>query len=269
MPRAIGVRARDNRAMDMLTDPKAWLAFVTLLLLEVVLGIDNVIFISILAGKLPPAEQKKARTVGLGLALITRVLLLMSLSWLVKLTDPLVSPFGHELSGRDLILVVGGVFLLGKSTHEIHQKLEGEDGHASKKVRASFASVIVQILLLDIVFSLDSVITAVGTVDRLPIMVAAVLVATCIMMVASTTISDFVDRHPSVKVIALSFLLMIGFTLVVEGLDHHVPKGYVYFAMAFSMFVEILNIRMRKKRDGAASPVKLHAPYSERQPPVA
>ena len=259
-------QSRDNDAMDMLVDPKAWLAFVTLLLLEVVLGIDNVIFISILAGKLPPSEQKKARTTGLGLALITRILLLMSLSWLVKLTAPIVAPFGHELSGRDLILVVGGLFLLGKSTHEIHQKLEGEEGHSSKKVRASFASVIAQILLLDIVFSLDSVITAVGTVDRLPIMVAAVLVATCVMMVASSTISDFVDRHPSVKVLALSFLLMIGFTLVVEGLDHHVPKGYVYFAMAFSMFVEILNIRMRKKSD--ATPVKLVAPYSEREPPV-
>ena len=255
--------------MDLLVDPKAWLAFVTLLLLEIVLGIDNVIFISILAGKLPVAEQKKARRMGLGLALITRMLLLLSLSWLVKLTKPVISLFGHELSGRDLILVIGGIFLLGKSTHEIHQKLEGDDGHASKKVRASFASVIVQILLLDVVFSLDSVITAVGTVDRLPIMVAAVLVATGVMVVASSTISSFVDRHPSVKVLALSFLLMIGFTLIVEGLDHHVPKGYVYAAMAFSMFVEILNIRLRKK----TTVVKLHAPYSSRDgatpPPAA
>jgi predicted tellurium resistance membrane protein TerC len=247
--------------MDLLVDPKAWVAFVTLLLLEIVLGIDNVIFISILAGKLPEAEQKKARTTGLSLALITRVLLLLSLSWLVKLTEPLISPFGHELSGRDLILVIGGIFLIGKSTHEIHQKLEGEEGQASKKVRASFVSVILQILLLDVVFSLDSVITAVGTVDRLPIMVAAVLVATAVMVVASSTISGFVDRHPSVKVLALSFLLMIGFTLVVEGLDHHVPKGYVYAAMAFSMFVEILNIRMKKKQ---VDVVKLHAPYSTR-----
>ncbi len=251
--------------MDMLVDPKAWLAFVTLLVLEIVLGIDNVIFISILAGKLPAGEQKRARTTGLAFALITRVLLLMSLSWLVKLTEPIVALFGHELSGRDLILVLGGIFLIGKSTHEIHQKLEGEVGHASKKVRASFASVIFQILLLDVVFSLDSVITAVGTVDRLPIMVAAVLVATGVMIVASSTISSFVDRHPSIKVLALSFLLMIGFTLVVEGLDHHVPKGYVYFAMAFSMFVEILNIRMKKKHDA----VKLHEPYSEREPPLA
>ena len=251
-------------AMDLLTDPKAWLAFATLLLLEIVLGIDNVIFISILAGKLPENQQKKARQVGLALALITRILLLMSLSWLVKLTNPLVSPFGHELSGRDLILVIGGIFLIAKSTHEIHQKLEGEEGHASKKVGASFASVIVQILLLDIVFSLDSVITAVGTVDRLPIMVAAVIVATLVMILAASTIGGFVDKHPSVKVLALSFLLMIGFTLVVEGFEHHVPKGYVYAAMAFSMFVEILNIRMRKKTDGPA--VKLHEPYSTRNP---
>ena len=251
--------------MDMLVDPKAWLSFVTLLLLEVVLGIDNVIFISILAGKLPVEQQKKARQTGLGLALITRVMLLMFLSVLVKLTTPIWSPFGHELSGRDMILVVGGLFLLGKSTHEIHQKLEGEEGHASKKVKASFVSVIIQILVLDIVFSLDSVITAVGTVDRLPIMVAAVLVATGIMIVASGTISAFVDRHPSIKVLALSFLLMIGFTLIVEGFEHHVPKGYVYFAMAFSMFVEVLNIRMRKKREGQEPAVKLHEPYSSRQ----
>jgi predicted tellurium resistance membrane protein TerC len=191
-------------------------------------------------------------------------MLLMSLSWLVKLTSTLFAPFGHELSGRDLILIVGGLFLIAKSTHEIHQKLEGEEGHASNRVRASFVSVIVQILLLDIVFSLDSVITAVGTVDQLSIMVAAVVVATLIMIGASTSISGFVDRHPSIKVLALSFLLMIGFTLIVEGLDHHVPKGYVYFAMAFSMFVEMLNIKMRKKREA----VKLRAPYSSRQPDI-
>jgi predicted tellurium resistance membrane protein TerC len=252
--------------MEILADPKAWLAFVTLLLLEIVLGIDNVIFISILAGKLPPDQQKKARTTGLGLALITRVLLLLSLSWLVKLTSPLFAPFGHELSGRDLILVIGGIFLLGKSTHEIHDKLEGEEGHASKKVASSFWSVIVQILLLDVVFSLDSVITAVGTVDQLPVMVAAVLVATGVMMVASSSISSFVDRHPTIKMLALSFLLMIGFTLVVEGFEGHVPKGYVYFAMGFSMFVEFLNIRARKKKS-PPEPVKLHAPYSLREPP--
>jgi predicted tellurium resistance membrane protein TerC len=262
MPRQRTPGRAHNGLMELLADPKAWLAFTTLLLLEIVLGIDNVIFISILAGKLPENEQKKARQTGLGLALITRVLLLMSLSWLVKLTNTIFAPFGHELSGRDLILIIGGLFLIAKSTHEIHQKLEGEEGHASKKVRASFVSVIIQILLLDIVFSLDSVITAVGTVDHLAIMVGAVVVATGIMILASTSISGFVDRHPSIKVLALSFLIMIGFTLIVEGLDHHVPKGYVYFAMAFSMFVEMLNIRMRKKRHV----VRLNEPYSSREP---
>lgn len=250
--------------MELLVDPKAWLSFVTLLLLEIVLGIDNVIFISILAGKLPESEQKKARQTGLGLALITRVMLLLSLSWLVKLTSTLFAPFGHELSGRDLILVSGGLFLIAKSTREIHQKLEGEEGHSSKKVRASFVSVIVQILLLDVVFSLDSVITAVGTVEHVPIMVGAVVVATVIMVLASTSISSFVDRHPSIKVLALSFLVMIGFTLIIEGFDHHVPKGYVYFAMAFSMFVEMLNIRMKKKSEA----VKLHEAYTRDVPSV-
>jgi predicted tellurium resistance membrane protein TerC len=249
--------------MELLVDPKAWLAFVTLLVLEIVLGIDNVIFISILAGKLPQHEQKKARLTGLSLAIVTRIMLLMSLSWIAGLTKPIFWFGDHDVNGRDLILVIGGVFLIFKSTREIHQKLEGEEGHASAKVRASFVGVIVQILLLDIVFSLDSVITAVGTVDRLAIMVAAVLVATCIMIVASGSISAFVDRHPTIKVLALSFLLLIGFTLVIEGLDHHIPKGYVYFAMAFSMFVEMLNIRMRKK---AAQPVHLHEPYSQREP---
>ncbi|MBX3192710.1 MAG: TerC family protein [Labilithrix sp.] len=249
--------------MELLADPKAWLAFATLLLLEIVLGIDNVIFISILAGKLPAHEQRKARLTGLSLAIITRILLLMSLSWMVRLTAPLFWFGDHEVSGRDLILVVGGVFLIFKSTREIHQKIEGEEGHASAKVRASFTSVIIQILLLDVVFSLDSVITAVGTVDKLPIMVAAVLVATGVMIVASGSISDFVERHPTIKVLALSFLLLIGFTLVIEGLDHHIPKGYIYFAMAFSMFVEAINIRMRNK---AAKPVKLHEAYSQREP---
>ena len=250
--------------------PEWLIALVTLSVMEIVLGIDNIIFIAIVADRLPPAQRNKARQIGLLVALGMRLLLLFGLTWLMGLTAPLFTlpdlSFLHmpqaalEVSGRDLILIVGGLFLIGKSTHEIHQKLEGEDGQASKKVRASFASVIVQILLLDVVFSLDSVITAVGTVDRLPIMVAAVLVATGVMVLASSTISGFVDRHPSVKVLALSFLLMIGFTLIVEGLDHHVPKGYVYAAMAFSMFVEILNIRMRKKHEV----VKLHAPYSTR-----
>jgi predicted tellurium resistance membrane protein TerC len=246
--------------MDWITEPASWVAFGTLLLLEIVLGIDNIVFISILAGKLPKGEQAKARRTGLGLAIGTRLLLLMSLAYVVKLTATLISPFGHDLSGRDLILVAGGLFLIGKSTHEIHQKLEGEEGVASTRTRASFASVVAQILVLDIVFSLDSVITAVGMVDRLEIMIAAVLVATLIMMFAAGTISTFVDRHPTLKILALSFLLLIGFTLLIEGFERHVPKGYVYAAMAFSVFVEALNIRMRKKTTTEA--VKLHEPYT-------
>jgi predicted tellurium resistance membrane protein TerC len=243
--------------MDWLGDPQAWLGFATLTLLEVVLGIDNVVFISILAGKLPDEQQKRARRLGLLLAMVTRILLLFSLSLIIRLTSPLFTVFGEEISGRDLVLIVGGLFLLGKSTHEIHEKLEGEEGHASKRVPPSFLSVIVQILLLDVVFSLDSVITAVGMVDRLGIMVAAVMVAVGFMLVFADTISDFVNRHPTVKMLALSFLLMIGVMLIAEGLDHHIPKGYVYFSMAFSIFVEMLNLRMRKK----AEPVRLHEPY--------
>ena len=235
--------------MALLADPGAWVAFATLLLLEIVLGIDNVIFISILAGKLPEAERKRARTTGLGLALITRVALLASLSFLVGLTTPLFTFRGHEVSGRDLVLIAGGLFLMAKSTLEIHQKVEGEEGERTKTgKRVSFVSIIAQILLLDVVFSLDSVITAVGMVDNLPIMIAAVLTATIIMMFASGIIAGFVERHPTVKMLALSFLLLIGLTLIVEGFDRHIPKGYVYVAMAFSMFVETLNIRMRKRR---------------------
>ena len=248
--------------MALLSDPQTYIAFSTLLMLEIVLGIDNVIFISILAGKLPQGEQKKARTTGLGLAIISRLMLLASLAFLAKLTTPLFAVFGHEISGRDLILVAGGLFLIAKSTHEIHQKLEGEENVSGAKTRASFASVIAQILVLDVVFSLDSVITAIGMVDQLPIMIAAVLCATGVMILAASSIGDFVDRHPTVKILALSFLLLIGFTLVVEGLDHHVPKGYVYFAMAFSVFVEVLNIRLRKKQ----SKVKLHERYSAAPP---
>jgi predicted tellurium resistance membrane protein TerC len=247
------------RPMSLLSDPATYVAFATLLALEVVLGIDNVIFISILAGRLPEAEQKKARTTGLALAVVTRLGLLSSLAFLAKLTTVLFTFVGHEVTGRDLILVFGGVFLIGKSTHEIHQKLEGaEDGGGSGR-RATFASVVAQILILDMVFSLDSVITAIGMVDKLPIMIAAVIVATGIMIAAAGTISAFVDRHPSVKILALSFLLLVGFTLIVEGLDHHLSKGYVYFAMAFSVFVEMINIRFRKKE---AQRVKLHSPYS-------
>jgi predicted tellurium resistance membrane protein TerC len=244
--------------MDWITQPEAWIAFATLLSLEVVLGIDNVIFISILAGKLPEDQQKRARTTGLSLAVITRILLLASLSWVIGLTAPLFTMLEQEISGRDLILLAGGLFLIGKSTHEIHQKLEGEEGSASERVAASFSAVIIQILLLDIVFSLDSVITAVGMANQLSIMVAAVLVATGVMILASGAISDFVNRHPTVKILALSFLLLIGFTLIVEGLHIHIPKGYIYFAMAFSIFVEMLNMRLRRRM---AEPVQLHEPY--------
>ena len=244
--------------MDWLWNPQAWIAFVTLVALELVLGIDNVIFISILAGKLPVTQQSRARTVGLGLAMITRILLLFSLAWIIRLTAPLFTVLGNEISGRDLILIGGGLFLLGKSTHEIHQKLEGEEGHASAKIKPSFINVIVQILLLDVVFSLDSVITAVGMVNQLEIMVGAVVISVIFMMISSGPISTFVESHPTVKVLALSFLLLIGFTLILEGFDRHIPKGYIYFAMAFSVFVEMLNLKLRRAR---VSPVKLHKAY--------
>ncbi len=245
--------------MDLLTDPQSWIAFATLLALEIVLGVDNVVFISILAGKLPAGEQQRARSTGLALALVTRVLLLLSLSWVIRLTAPLFAPFGHELSGRDLILIVGGLFLIGKSTHEMHQRLEGEEGETSSRVRPSFSGVIVQILLLDIVFSLDSVITAVGMVDRLEIMIAAVVAALFVMLAFAGRISSFVERHPTVKMLALSFLLLIGTTLIAEGIDQHIPKGYIYFAMAFSLFVEMLNLKSRRV---AVTPVRLHEPYT-------
>ena len=247
--------------MDWLADPQAWIAFVTLVALELVLGVDNVIFISILAGKLPVREQQKARTLGLGLAVFTRLLLLLSLSWIIGLTEPWFSVFKFEISGRDVILILGGLFLLGKSTHEMHQKLEGAEGHASARIQATFASVIAQILLLDIVFSLDSVITAVGMVDQLAIMIAAVIIAAGVMIVTARPISSFVDRHPTIKMLALSFLLLIGFTLIVEGLHQHIPKGYIYFAMAFSVFVEMLNLRLRKVH---VAPVKLHEAYVDK-----
>lgn len=242
--------------MEWITEPQAWIAFLTLTALELVLGIDNIIFISILAGKLPAEQRKKARTLGLALAMITRVLLLLSLSWIIRLTAPLFTVLSQEISGRDLILICGGLFLLAKSTFEIHGKLEGEEGHASARVGPSFASVIIQILLLDVVFSLDSVITAVGMVDNVAIMISAVIIAIIFMMAFAGPISSFVERHPTVKMLALSFLLLIGVTLIVEGFDHHIPKGYIYFAMAFSVFVEMLNLRLRKSK-----PVKLHEPY--------
>jgi predicted tellurium resistance membrane protein TerC len=247
--------------MDWLMDPHAWVGFATLLALEIVLGIDNVVFISILAGKLPTSQQAKARLFGLGLAMVMRIVLLFSIAWVIRLTAPLFTIFNQEISGRDLILIIGGLFLIAKATHEIHQKLEGEEGRRSSAyVAPTFTSVIVQILLLDIVFSLDSVITAVGMVDRLSIMVSAVVIAVIFMMMFAGPIGRFVEWHPTVKMLALSFLLLIGMTLIAEGLDQHIPRGYIYSAMAFSVFVEMLNLRAQKAK---GPPVKLHESYTE------
>jgi predicted tellurium resistance membrane protein TerC len=238
------------------------IALVTLTFLEIVLGVDNVIFISILSGKLPEDQQSKARRVGLIAAMGMRILLLLSLAWIIRLTEPIFTLFETGISGRDLILISGGLFLLAKATLEIHERLEGEEGHGSARVAPSFAAVIAQIMVLDIVFSLDSVITAVGMADSLAIMVAAVVISVGIMMYSAEPISAFVNRHPTVKVLALSFLILIGFSLVGEGLDLHIPKGYVYFAMGFSVFVEAINLRVRK----TVSPVKLHQPYVQDVP---
>jgi predicted tellurium resistance membrane protein TerC len=243
--------------VDWLSDPQAWIALVTLTVLEIVLGIDNIIFISILAGKLPGHEQRKARVAGLAAAMAMRILLLLSLSWVMRLTAPLFTVVGQEISGRDVILLAGGLFLLAKATHEIHNRLEGEEGRGSAKARATFASVIVQIMLLDIVFSLDSVITAIGMADRVSIMIIAVVIAVIFMMAFAGTVSDFVHRHPTVKMLALSFLLLIGVSLIAEGFEHHIPKGYIYFAMAFSVFVEMLNLRAR----AVPEPVHLREAY--------
>ena len=244
--------------MNWFTDPQVWISLLTLTGLEIVLGIDNIIFISILAGKLPPDQQAKARKLGLSLALITRILLLASIAWMAKLTTPLFTLLGHGVSGRDLILIIGGLFLLFKSTTEIHEKLEGHDGgHNPVRAAAKLGRVLVQIMLLDIVFSLDSVITAVGMAQHLAVMVTAVVLAMVVMLLASGAISDFVNRHPTLKVLALSFLMLIGLTLVAEGMGQHIPKGYVYFAMAFSFGVEMLNLKLRKP----AAPVTLHQPY--------
>ena len=244
--------------MDWLTEPQAWISLLTLTGLEIVLGIDNIIFISILAGKLPPEQQAKARQLGLSLALITRLLLLASIAWMAKLTTPLFTFIGHGVSGRDLILIIGGLFLLVKGTMEIHEKLEGEDAHDRPvQAAAKFSRVIVQILLLDVVFSLDSVITAVGMAQHLAIMMIAVVLAMGVMLLSAGAISEFVNRHPTLKILALSFLLLIGVTLVAEGTGMHIPKGYVYFAMAFSFGVEMLNLRLRRP----AKAVELHQPY--------
>jgi len=247
--------------MEWLTDPQVWVQLVTLTALEIVLGIDNIIFISILAGKLHPDQQGRARVVGLALAMLMRIALLFSIVWLTKLTVPLFSIFTNEISGRDLIFIIGGLFLLAKSTYEIHEKLEGLEGKSSQKIKtASFASVIIQIILLDIVFSLDSVITAVGMANKLGIMIAAVVTAVGFMLVFAGFISSFVDRHPTLKILALSFLLLIGVALIADGLDQHIPKGYIYFAMAFSVLVEILNMKLRRH---APEPVKLRTAYTE------
>ena len=236
-----------------------WIALLTLTILEVVLGIDNIVFISILAGKLPAEGRNRARTLGLMLAMGMRVLLLLSITWVMSLTQPLFGVFGRDISGRDLILLLGGLFLIGKSTHEIHDKLEGEEGHGSKKAAASFGAVLIQIALLDIVFSLDSVITAVGMAEHIMVMILAVMIAVGVMLFASGAISDFVEKHPTVKMLALAFLLLIGVSLVAEGFHHHIPKGYIYFAMAFSVFVELINLRVRAK----GRPVHLHRSYVE------
>jgi predicted tellurium resistance membrane protein TerC len=241
--------------MEWLADPKVWIGLLTLTVLEIVLGIDNIVFISILSGKLPKEQQAKARQTGLALALITRILLLLSLSWVIGLTRPLAKVAGFALSGRDLVLILGGLFLIAKSTHEIHNKLEGEEGHGSARPVSSFSSVITQILLLDVVFSLDSVITAIGMVEQIGVMIAAVVIAVIVMLVFAGSISHFVERHPTVKMLALSFLVLIGVNLLAEGFHQHIPRGYIYFAMAFSLMVEMLNLRLRHK---AGEPVHLH-----------
>jgi len=253
--------------MEWITSPEAWIALGALTILEIVLGIDNIVFISILSNKLPAAQQPKARRLGLALALGGRILLLLSISWVMSLTAPLFSVLAHAFSGRDLILVAGGFFLIGKATTEIHDKLEGEDGEAEARADVTFASVIAQIFLLDLVFSLDSVITAVGIAKHVEVMIIAVTIAILIMMVSAGPISNFIEAHPTVKMLALSFLLLIGVTLVAEGLGQHIPKGYIYSAMAFSLLVEVLNLSAPEKEEPAeetTEPVHLHRPRLRR-----
>jgi predicted tellurium resistance membrane protein TerC len=248
--------------MNWLADPQIWLALVTLTALEIVLGIDNIIFIAIIAGRLPAHQQRRGRTIGLLLAMLTRVALLFSLTLIMRLTAPLFTVLEQGISGRDIILILGGLFLLGKSTLEIHAQLEGEEGHGSGQAAAGtagFAGVIIQIILLDIVFSLDSVITAIGLVNQVPVMVAAIVIAVIFMIFLAGPVSRFIENHPTVKILALSFLLLIGMALVGEGLELHIPKGYIYFAMAFSVFVEMLNLRVRRR---SQKPVRLHKKYA-------
>ncbi len=240
--------------MDWISDPNAWTALAALTALEIVLGIDNVIFISILAGRLPAADQPRARFLGLAIAMVSRILLLFSITWVMRLTAPLFTVVGQEISGRDLILIFGGLFLLAKATHEMHAKLEGEEDSHKAARGASLAAVLAQIFVIDVVFSLDSVITAVGMADDLAVMVIAVIAAVGVMMALAGSISGFVEAHPTIKILALSFLLLIGVSLIAEGFEQHLPKGYIYFAMAFSIFVEMINMRIR----GKATPVKLH-----------
>lgn len=241
--------------MELLADPQVWIALATLTALEIVLGVDNIIFITILVGRLPAAQRNRARVIGLGLAMGTRILLLLSLAWIMTLTDPLFTVLGQDLSGRDLILIGGGMFLLWKSVHEIHNSLEGEAQAHDVAAQATFGGVLLQIAIIDIVFSFDSVITAVGMVDELPVMIAAIVIAVGVMMFAAKAIGDFVDRRPTIKMLALSFLTMVGMALMAEGLGFHVPKGYIYFAMAFSVAVEMLNLKLRSRMQSA--PVRL------------
>jgi predicted tellurium resistance membrane protein TerC len=245
--------------MEWITSPEIWVSLLTLTALEIVLGIDNIVFISILAGKLPKEEQDKARKIGLALALISRIVLLMGIAWMAKLTTTLFSIFGHDFAGRDLILLLGGLFLIGKATHEIHGKIEGEDGHKTKNMTATMGSVLFQIMLLDVVFSLDSVITAVGMVKQVPVMITAVIIAMIVMLIFVNTVSRFIDKHPTLKVLALSFLILIGFVLTLEGFHVKVEKGYIYFAMAFSLGVEMVNMKLRSRKK--QSKVELHQPY--------
>ena len=249
---------------DWLLDPSAWMALATLTLLEIVLGIDNIIFISILVGKLPPEQRQRARVLGLGGAMVTRILLLLSLAWVMRLTHPLFSLFNEAVSGRDIILIVGGLFLLAKSTHEIHGSLEGsesgDESASGKVVHHGFMATLVQIAILDIIFSLDSVITAVGMASHVPVMILAIVIAVGVMMFAAKAIGDFVDNHPTIKMLALSFLILVGVALIAEGFDLHIPKGYIYFAMAFSLAVEMLNIHLRKSSQKA---LKLHKEMTE------